>query len=162
MLWPIKLNSFYIKMTILCTSLLRIPCGHRPATASNTSTFKPFNQGFNNNLFGTVICTINLCTCLHFLFPTFFNEVIDAFSFGWLNLDKLIILFDTSLSPSLLLSSLIPSPHNLIYFVIFDFMISLLFFFSLKIFSQHFVQSTHTDFLMVMVAVAFLSNINYI
>lgn len=142
MLWPIKLNSFYIKMTMPCTSLLRIPCGHRPATASNTSTFKPFNQGFNNNLFGTVICTINLCTCLHFLSPTFFNEVIDAFSFGWLNLDKLII-FATSLSPSLLLSSLIPSPHNLIYFVIFDFMISLLFFFLLKS-SRNILSKAHT------------------
>lgn len=142
MLWPIKLNSFYIKMTMPCTSLLRIPCGHRPATASNTSTFKPFNQGFNNNLFGTVICTINLCTCLHFLSPTFFNEVIDAFSFGWLNLDKLII-FATSLSPSLLLSSLIPSPHNLIYFVIFDFMISLLFFVLLKS-SRNILSKAHT------------------
>lgn len=142
MLWPIKLNSFYIKMTMPCTSLLRIPCGHRPATASNTSTFKPFNQRFNNNLFGTVICTINLCTCLHFLSPTFFNEVIDAFSFGWLNLDKLII-FATSLSPSLLLSSLIPSPHNLIYFVIFDFMISLLFFVLLKS-SRNILSKAHT------------------
>lgn len=50
MIWPIKLNSFYIKMKMPCTSLLKIPCGHKPATASNASTFKPFIKGFSNKL----------------------------------------------------------------------------------------------------------------